>query len=159
MKSEWNVTTASTIAISVCLLSFVPGSLRFASTWTTSYFQDGSVRQQNLLMPLGFCSLAIEVIGLTVLWTAYRRKERWSWFVMLTILLLFVFPLNMIKFLLDIEAPSFQWSMWFQGMKEGYGPSIWTGIGVLTFVVMAIALLLPIRQFLFESRKVGTERA
>jgi ABC-type uncharacterized transport system YnjBCD permease subunit len=88
----------------------LPGSLRFASTWRELYFEAPGVKEQNLLMRLGFCSLGLEMIGLIVLWTGYRKKERWAWFVMLIILLFFVFPLNVLKLLLDMQTPSFDWA-------------------------------------------------
>jgi hypothetical protein len=132
-------------------MAFVPGSLRFVSTWKELYFETPGFREQNLLMPLGFCSLGLEIIGLIVLWTGYRRMQRWAWFVMLVILLFFVFPLNVLKLLLDMQAPSFDWSAWFQGIRGGYMPSIWMAVGVLDFVVMLVALLLPIKAFFFRS--------
>ncbi len=90
------------------------------------------------------------MIGLVVLWTAYQKKERWAWFVMLVILLSFVFPLNVLKLLLDMQTPSFAWSYWFRGIREGYSPSIWVAVGVLDFLVMSVALLLPIKAFFWR---------
>jgi hypothetical protein len=132
-------------------MTFIPGSLRFASTWRELYFEVPGFKEQNLLMPLAFCSLGLEMIGLIVLWTGYRKKERWAWFVMLIILLFFVFPLNVLKLLLDMWTPSFAWSAWFQGIREGYLPSVWMAVGVLNFFVMLAALLLPIKAFFLRS--------
>ncbi len=151
MKSRCNATLISAVVVSVCLMAFIPGSLRFASTWKELYFEGPGFKEQNLLMPLGFCSLGLEMIGLIVLWTGYRKKERWAWFVMLIILLFFVFPLNVLKLLLDIQTPSFDWSAWFQGIRGGYLPGIWMAAGVLNFLVMLIALLLPIKAFFMRS--------
>jgi hypothetical protein len=136
-------------------MAFIPGSLRFASTWRELYFEANGLKEQNLLMPLGFCSLGLEMIGLVVLWTGYRKKERWAWFVMLIILLFFVFPLNVLKLLLDMQTRSFDWSAWFQGIREGYLPSIWIAVGVLNFLVMLVALLLPIKAFFLRSVSVN----
>ena len=108
-------------------------------------------REQNLLMPLGFCALGFVTIGLIVLWTGYRKKERWAWFVMLIILLCFIFPSNMLPLLLNMQTPDFEWSYWFQGIREGYRLSIWMGVEVLTFLVILVALLLQIKAFFGRS--------
>jgi hypothetical protein len=150
LKTRYNTTLISALVVSVCLIAFVPGSLRFALTWRELYFEVSGFKEQNLLMPLGFCSLGLEMIGLIVLWTGYRKKERWAWFVMLIILLFFVFPLNVLKLLLDMKAASFDSSAWFQGLREGYLPSIWIAMGVFDFLVMLVALLLPIKEFFLE---------
>ncbi len=151
MKTRFNTTSISALVVSVCLITFIPGSLRFASTWREIYFQAPGFKEQNFLMPLGFCALGLEMIGLIVLWTGFRKKERWAWFVMLIILLFFVFPLNVLKLLLDMQTPSFEWSAWFRGIREGYPPSIGLAVGVLNFLVMLAALILPTKAFFFRS--------
>jgi len=57
----------------------------------------------NFKTPLGFAYLGIVAIGLIVLWTRYRKKERWAWFVMLIILLCFPFPSSVLPVLLQIH--------------------------------------------------------
>ena len=126
------------------------GEPEVPSTWREIYFETPGFKEQNFLMQLGFCALGLEMIGLIVLWTGYRKKERWAWFVMLIILLFFVFPLNVLKLLLDMQTPSFEWSAWFRGIREGYPPSIGLAVGVLNFLVMLVALLLPIKAFFFH---------
>lgn len=137
-------------------MAFIPGSLRFASTWRELYFEASGFKEQNFLMPLGFYSLGLEMIGLIVLWTAYRKKDRWAWFVMLIIVLFFVFPLNVLKLLLDMRTPSFAWSEWFQGIREGYLPSIWMAVGFLDFLVMLVALILPTKAFFLRSSTLAS---
>jgi hypothetical protein len=127
---------------------FIPASLQFASTWNQLYLDVApGYRESNLLMPLGFCALGFEVIGLIVLWTGYRKGERWAWFVMLSILLFFVFPDNVLKLLLEMQTPAFQWSYWINGIRNLYWPSISTALGVLDFLLMSVALFLPIEAF------------
>jgi len=132
-------------------MTFIPGSLRFVSTWRDLYFEMDGVKEQNLMMPVGFYSLGLEMIGLIVLWTAYRRRERWAWFVMLIILLFFVFPLNGLKVILDMQTPAFAWSYWFQGIRDGNPQSIGAAMGALIVVVMLVALVLPIKAFFSRS--------
>jgi len=150
MKIRCSTTFISTLLISLCLASFISGSLKFASTWKELYFERASFKEQNLLMPLGFYSLGLEMIGLIVLWTGYRKKERWAWFVMLMLLWFFVFPANVLTPLLDMQTPSFVWSDWFRGITEGYRPSIWMAAGVFNFLVMLVALLLPVKAFFWR---------
>jgi hypothetical protein len=151
MRIRCNTTLISALLMSLCLMFFIPASLQFASTWKTLYFDAApGYREPNLLMPLGFCALGFEVIGLIVLWTGYRKMERWAWFVMLSILLFFVFPDNVLKLLLKMQTPAFQWSYWFNGIREVYWPSISTALGVLDFLLMAVALLLPIKAFFWR---------
>jgi hypothetical protein len=147
LKTRFNTTLISVLVVSACLIELIPGSLRFASTWREIYFETPGFKEQNFLMQLGFCALGLEMIGLIVLWTGYRKKERWAWFVMLIILLFLVFPLNVLKLLLDMQTPSFGWSAWFRGIREGYPPSVGLAVGVLNFLVMLVALLLPIKAF------------
>ena len=150
LRIRLNTNLISTLLISLCLLSNVLGSLRFASTWRELYFECPGFKEQNMLMPLGFYSLGLEIIGLIVLWTGFRRKQRWAWFVVLILLLFLVFPGSVLKLLLDMQAPSLHWSDWFNGIREWYGPSISMAIGVLEFLVMVVALLLPIKEFFWE---------
>jgi len=135
--------------MSLCLLSLIPGSLGFASTWRVRFYDYSFMQEQNLLMPLGFYSLGLEMIGLIVLWTEYRKKELWAWFVMLIILLFFIFPSNVLPLLLQVvETPkTWDWSGFFKGILEGYRPGIWMAVGLLDFLVMVFALLLPIKAF------------
>jgi cell division protein FtsW (lipid II flippase) len=149
MKVRFDPALTSTLLISLCLLTFIPGSLNLASTWRQRYFNAGDLKEQNLLMPLGFYALGFVMIGLTVLWTGYRKKERWAWFVMLGILLFFVFPANVFPLFLQVvqEPEAFKGVNFFQSIREGYRPAIWLAVGVLTSLVMSVALILPVKAF------------
>lgn len=70
---------------------------------------------------------------------------------MFIVLLFFVFPSNILPLLLDMHMSGFKWSYWFEGIREGYGPSIWMAVGVLTFLVMLVALLFSIKEFFSKS--------
>lgn len=154
MKIRWSTTLISALLLSLCLMTFIPGSLKFASTWRKLYFDAGDFKEQNLLMPLGFCVLGLVMIGLIVLWTGYRKRERWTWFVMLIILLFFVFPLNVLPPLLINmqEGGGVRWSYWF-GIRWVWGDPVGMGfaLGVITFLVMLVSLLLPIKAFFWRS--------
>ena len=103
-------------------------------------------------MPLGFFSLGFQLIGLIVLWTGYRKGERWAWFIMLIILLFFVFPPSALALLvMKMQTPSFEWSEWFRSIREGFPQAVWMAEGVLDFLVMFVALLLPVKAFFWRS--------
>ncbi len=153
MKIRCNTTLISALLLSLGLVALIPGSLRFASTWRDLYLYGiPGMGTPNLLMILGFHSLGLEIIGLIVLWTGYRKRERWAWFVMLTILLFLVFPPHVLTVLVTVQSSGPDvWSQWFQYIREGDWPSIWIAVGVLTFLVMLVALLLPIKAFFWRS--------
>jgi hypothetical protein len=152
MKVRSNMTFISAVLMSLCLLTFIPASLRYASTFRELYFDWPCIKEENFLMPLGFYSLGFVMIGLIVLWTGYRKKERWALFVMLIILFCYVFPLNILRPLMEARGPSWDWSGWLQGIHEGYRPGIWMAVGFITFLVMLFALLLPIKEFFWRQR-------
>jgi len=147
MDRSQRTTLISALLMSLCLVAFIPGSLKFALTWRELYSGAAGLRDQNLLMPLGIYSLGLEITGLLVLWTGYRKTEPWAWFVMVIIDSFFIFPSTMLTLLLDMRTPSFAWSEWVYGIREGYWPSIWMALGIVNFLVMSVALLLPIRAF------------
>jgi len=153
-------TLISAVLLSICLIALVPGSLQFALTWTTPYLRVGNVRVENFMMLEGCYSLALEIIGLVVLWTGYRAMERWAWVIMFTILTLFVFPATVLHTLLKIHEGIYQWSFLLiafseirvgqcEGLAEHYNSRV--ALGILDFLVMAVALLLPIKAFFWKS--------
>jgi hypothetical protein len=115
---------------------------------------------ENFLMPIGFYSLGIEIVGLIVLWTGFRKRERAAWFAMLILLLFFIFP----PYVLTLLVKSYEWklgvadcSQLLQSALDGDWQSIGIVLGVLTFIVMLTALLLPIKGFFWESANPSAE--
>lgn len=142
-----NIVSFSAGILTLCLLSLVPASLHWASTWRDLNIALPGISVQNFYMPLGFYSLGIELIGIVVIWTGFVRQQRVAWFVMLIIALLFVVPLNGLKLMLQMHASIITWSDLVQGVRAGGGPMTWTVIGALTFVAMLVGLLLPVSAF------------
>lgn len=157
MKKLYNITLTSALILSLCLMSFIPASLKSISTWRELYFQALGYKTSNYLMPMGFQSLGFVMIGLIVLWTGYRQKERWAWFVMFTILAFFVFPGTLLPLLLQtrqrtgIVLSTINLPQEIKWILEGDSLAIWLAINVLTFPVMLITLLLPIKAFFWKS--------
>jgi hypothetical protein len=168
MKSHCNSTSISALLLSLCLVTIVPGALRNASTWKELYLDWPGVKIQNFLMPFGFVSLGIVMIGLIVLWTGYRDRERWAWFVMLIILLCFDFPSSVLPVLLQIRAENYRWSLLLDLLRAFREEGAWHCltvlpsrseaigipcmtvvmlIGLLRSLLMSVALLLPVNAF------------
>ena len=123
----------------------------------------------NFETPLGFAYIGIVAIGLIVLWTGYRKKERWAWLVMLIILLCFSFPSSALPVLLQIHRfgwpilldlfGAFRGGEWLHCWIVSLRPNYSSGIAcmpvlilssLLNFLVMLVALLLTIKAFFWE---------
>lgn len=156
MGRRYSPVLVSAVLQSLCLLSFVPGSLKSISTWRDATFEAGGYRTENLIMPLGCCFLGMALIGVTILWTAYRKNERWAWFAMLIVLVCFLFGGNMVPVVRMVYPPYFQWVLWFDCLRAGD----WRGICLmvpeagLPVLVMLLALLLPIKAFFWRSSRL-----
>ncbi len=117
MRIRFNTVFMSSVLLSIGLLSLVPASLHWASTWRQLNIAMPGVSLQNYFMPLGCYSLGLEVIGMIVLWTGYQRKERQAWCVMLLITVFLVFPLNGLKLLLEMHASIWSWPDLLHGVR------------------------------------------
>jgi hypothetical protein len=131
----------------------------------------------NYFVIFGFAYLGIAMIGLLVLWTGYRRKERMAWFIMLIVLLCFEFPSSLLPVILHINAGHLPWSslLYYSGAfptrewwhcycsSISHPPftyvigiecaAVLMATGVFKFVVMLIALLLPVKALFWTHRK------
>ena len=158
MRIRCNTTLISEVLLSLFLVTNIRTGLELASTWRVPFYecnygQAGHFSQTNPLMFLGFYSLGFDVIGMIVLWTGYRKQERWSWFVMLTLLLFFVFPSTVLPTLLLVGQAGFKWAYYFNMFKEaleGDSQALWVVYGQFAFPVMVVALLLPIKAFFWR---------
>jgi biopolymer transport protein ExbD len=118
---------------------------------------------------LGFAYLGIVAIGLIVLWTGYRKRERWAWCVMLIILLCFAFPSSVLPVVMQIRRfgwpdfldlfGAFRGGEWLPCWIVSLRPNYIGGIacvpvlilsGLLNFLVMLVALLLPVKSFFWK---------
>lgn len=150
MRAQSRVVLVSSVLFTLALLCSIPGALGGAWTWRRSMIQ---VSEQawlsNWLAPIGFASLAIIFIGLIVTWTGYLQRNRWAWCVMAIIVLLWAFPLMILPLLQFTVVSSM--TEWFWTAINQPGPHREFGRGVLTFAMMVIALLLPIKSFFLAS--------
>jgi biopolymer transport protein ExbD len=167
MKSRFSATAISVWFFSLCLVMSIPAALSNASTWNELTIKLPFGGMWNFLAPLGFAYLGIVAIGLIVLWTAYRKRERWAWFVMLIALLFFYFPSRVLPVLLQIRR--FGWPIllellggfraggycWIVSLRPNYLGGIQCAFvpilsGLLSFLVMLVALLLPVKAFFWN---------
>ena len=169
MRVRFSTTSISALLLSLCLVMPIPEALSNASTWNELAIKLPFGAIWNYLAPLGLAYLGSAAIGLIVLWTGYRKRERWAWFVMLIALLFFYFP----SYLLPVVLQSQRFGRpnllnLFEGFSLGGWLHCWIGswrpnytgslacvpfeilIRPLEFVVMSIALLLPIKAFFWN---------
>ena len=140
----------SSVLLTLSLLALVPHNLRFASTWRVLSLEVTSrLWTGNYLMPIGFASLAIVLVGLIVIWAGYIKTELWSWFVMFVIVWVFAFPVHVLPLLLHwLRSPeSINWSEWFSDAVSGPGIARDSAICPADFLLMVVALFLPVRSF------------
>ncbi len=169
MKFRLSTTAISAWLFSLCLVLSIPVALSNASTWNELTIRLPLGGMWNFLAPLGFAYLGIVAIGLVVLWTGYRKRERWAWFIMLIALLFFYFPLyvlpvvlqsrrfgwpHLLDFLVVFHVGEW-WHCWIASLRPNYlGGLACVPFEILIrpfeFFVMSIALLLPVKAFFWK---------
>jgi hypothetical protein len=170
MKSRYSTTSISALLLSLCLITIIPGAIANAATWKELYLDWPGVKIQNYFAPFGFVFLGVATIGLIILWTGYRKRERWAWFIMLIILLCFDFPSSVLPVFLLIRDQNYQWSIllalltpfreqgWWHclAIKPAFYSvgiecvDVGISIGLVRSLVMSVALLIPVRAFFWK---------
>lgn len=147
MKIRRDVVFISSVLFTICLVALVPHNLAYASTWKEQFLRETDrLWVQNSLMQIGFASLAVVLVGLMIIWTVYQNSVRWAWFAMFVIVWVFAFPVYVLPVLLDLHAAEqVNWSAWFWNAIKGQGIARDYAKGPIDFILMVIALLLPIR--------------
>jgi hypothetical protein len=171
MKNRYSTTSISALLLSLCLVTIIPGAIVNAATWKERYLNWSDVKIQNYFAPFGLVYIGIAMIGLIVLWTGYRKRERWSWFIMLIILLCFDFPSSELPVLLLIRDQNYQWPLLLALMTPFREQGWWhclaikpafylvgvecldvgISIGLVRSLVMSVALLVPVKAFFWRS--------
>ena len=171
MRVRYKSILISEVLWALCLVTIVPAAVSEASTWRELNLDWGNVQVQNYWMPFGFAYLGIVTIGLIVLWTGYRKRERWAWFVMLLIFLCFDFPATWLPFFLRIHAGNMGWgdllelfrtfgrTRWWSCLATMPSPNesvgldcfaVSTAAELVRSLVMVVALLLPVKAFFWR---------
>jgi len=140
----------SSLLFTIALLCMVPWSLRAAladhDKVALQAFDAGFRAETETMGDLGIASLAIISIGLIVLWMGYIKRERWTWPVMFIVAWIWAFPLLVLPLFKGKIVVTFSEWLYSALYHSGF-PRTWTE-SVLIFLLMVIALLLPIRSFL-----------
>jgi hypothetical protein len=97
---------------------------------------------------LSIVCLAIILIGLIVLWTGYVKRTRASWVVMFIVVWLWAFPLLVLPLLGHTRSLSI--ADWLYTAIYYPGSASWAK-SPLPFLVMVIALLLPVKSFFLDA--------
>jgi len=150
MKRRVDSVFISSVLFTVSLAALVPENLHYAGTWRQLFLQETSrFSVRNYLMPIGFASLAVDLVSLIVIWEAYIRRQRWAWFVMFIVVWVYDFPVYVLWFLEAlIRSPDrIDWSAGFWGAVKGPGIERYSAEEFANFLLMAFALFLPIRSF------------
>ncbi len=101
---------------------------------------------------LSVVCLAVILIGLIVLWTGYVKRTRASWGVMFVVVWLWAFPLLVLPLFQSRHSLSI--ADWFYTAIYYPGSASWAK-SPLPFLLMVIAVLLPVKSFFLD---VGVSR-
>ena len=139
----------SSVLFTIALLFLIPAGLWNAlagrDKTVLAKLDEGLRAEAQTSGYLGVACLAIILIGLIVIWTGYIKCARSAWLVMFVIAWAWAFPLFVLplfKGTMDLTFPEWVYSAIYQPGS----PRIWAE-SVLIFLLMVIALLLPIKSF------------
>jgi|SRR5438105_2133491 len=147
MRIRIDAVFVSSVLFTLALLWLAPHNLQYASTWPDLFVQVDRMSVQNYWMPIGFASLTLILVGLIVTWTCYMKRVRSAWFIMFIIVWVFAFPVYVLPVLqARIAAGSIDWSV-FRNALRMPGAARASTKGLVDFVLLLVALLLPVRSF------------
>ncbi len=105
---------------------------------------------------LAIASLGVILIGLIVLWTGYIKKVRWTWFVMFVIVWGWAFPTFAFR---DFVYPLYNGALKIESLSGFFLVAFGEPGGIrsivhemITFALMVIALVLPVKAFFWRPR-------
>jgi hypothetical protein len=109
----------------------------------------GDMHAAETMSQLSVASLAVILIGLIVVWMGYAKRERWTWLVMLILVWVWAFPLLALpplKALFEGRMVLTLSEWLYTAINHPRSARAWAE-SVLIFLLMVIALLLPIKKF------------
>lgn len=155
MKIRRDAVAVSSFLFTLALL--IPLPVMLGNAWTvpqTSIEITAQVAIPNYSAPIGFASLAVIVIGLIVIWTGYIKGVRWTWFVMFVVVWLWAFPVLLLPTLQPGEHGMAILLATLKSAISESGPARVISEVILAFVLMLVALVLPVKTFIL-GRGVG----
>jgi hypothetical protein len=139
----------SSVLFTIALLNLVPEGLLYFSSGTDKValarFDAGVRAQLQTWHYYGVASLAITFIALIVVWTWYIKRARSAWLVMFVVTWAWAFPLFAWPYLRGPKVFTLPEWIYNAIYERGYPRS--QAQLVVTFSLMLIALLLPIKSF------------
>ena len=149
MRIRVDSVSVSGVLLTISLLSLVRSNLYRASTWKERHIwvTDRFLRY-NYESLLAFASLALIIIGITVTWTGYQKRSRWSWFILVVFVCVFFVPVYLLDVFLDLRRVGWPW--WPGVVRDAMEGRLFAKSAIrslATLTVMVIGLLVPIRAF------------
>jgi hypothetical protein len=149
MRSRVDSVFVSSVLFTLALVCLIPS---FWATVITDHdriwlvkLDDGYRLAAERMSDLGVASLAVVLIGLIVVWTGFIRRVRWAWVVMFIVVWVWAFPLLAMPLLgvpRSLTIPEWIYTaIYYPGSARAYAEA------VLLFLLMVIALLLPVKSF------------
>jgi hypothetical protein len=160
LKIRHDTVAVSSVLFTIALLMQAPPMIEFSRATHETKFREiatgaegSAVGDQiaipNDFAPVGIASLTIIAIGLVVTWTGYIKGFRWTYFVMFVIVWLWAFPVLMLPLVqLYPIWRTVEWIALIKGAISENGVGRATVGPVVAFLLMLIALVLPLKTFL-----------
>ncbi len=149
MRIRRDTAFISGVLFTIALLAFFRESLIEASTWRKETIEivEGFLFIENYRALLGLACLTIFSVGLIVVWSGYVQRARWAWLAMCVIVWIFMFPMFMLPVWRRLPINV---SDWFREALTENGPSRYHAKATIVFLLMVVALLLPVKSFFFK---------
>ena len=160
MKVRADSVLVASVLFTIALLCLVPPSLANALTgrnkMALAALDAGFRAVARLTGTLGIACLAMILIGLVVTWTGFIKHTRSAWFVMFVLALAWAFPVFVLPWFTAHWVVTFP-ELLYSAIHESAIPRFAVE-SVLIFLLMVVALLLPVRSF-FGRGTSGTAHA
>jgi hypothetical protein len=135
LRIRRDVVFVSSVLFTIAFVCLIPVSWRAAQ-----------IKQEPLLQGAGFACLANIFVGLVVTWMGLNKRIRWSWLVMFIIVWVGAFPAIVLPLLQHTLATKL--TEWVYGALREPGMARTWAESVLIFILMVIALILPVKALL-----------
>jgi hypothetical protein len=148
LKVGRDALAVSSILFTVALLMLAPGVYRDAATIPESIRRHLAyiARPPHCLAAAGIASLAVILIGLVVTWAGYVKGVRWTWPVMFVIVWVWAFPALILPYLRRWKGEATNAQLFASTISQGGRGRSFTEI-MLAFLLMVVALILPVKTF------------
>jgi hypothetical protein len=145
MRTRVNSIFISSVLFTVALVGLIPNFWVSVITKRLAKLDSGDRSAFEARSDLSIVCLVIVLIGLIVVWKGYIKRVRWTWGVMFIVVWVWAFPLFLMPLLgvpRSLSIPEWIYTaISYPGIARAYAE------GVLLFLLMVIALFLPVRSF------------